>query len=69
LCLRKNALGIVFLPAVYIVGFFVIFPLGLGEIAKPFYGQAPSYGSMFVSFVFSAIMLAVAILHLKSTKY
>lgn len=64
LTLRKHPVGIILLPAVNIVGFFVIFPLGLGEIAKPFHGQIPNYGSMSVSFAFSALMLGMGMLHL-----
>ena len=63
--LQKKGIGIVLSPVVLILGFFVIFPLGLNEIAKPFYGQNANYGSMLVSFVFSAYMLLVASLHLQ----
>jgi hypothetical protein len=66
LCLRGKVLGIMFLPAVFIVGFFVIFPLGLGEVAKPFYGQIPNYGAMLISFLFSVLMLASGVFHLKA---
>ncbi|MCR4329662.1 MAG: hypothetical protein NUV65_03905 [Candidatus Roizmanbacteria bacterium] len=66
LSLRKNIVGILFLPAVFIVGFFVIFPLGLGEIAKPFYGQTINVGSMIMSFLFSFLMIVVGIGHLNN---
>jgi hypothetical protein len=61
-------LGFVFSPAIFILGFFVIFPLGLGEIAKPYYGQTANYGSMMMSFVFSVFMLTIAFLQLKKLK-
>ena len=48
--------------------FFVIFPLGLGELAKPFYGQIPNANSMIMSFVFSAYMLVVGGLHVWKLK-
>lgn len=68
LTLRKKPLGIIFLPPVFIIGFFVIFPLGLGEMAKPYYGQSANYQSMTMSFVFSVIMLALGLLQLRNIK-
>ena len=66
--LRKNGLGLVLMPAIYILGFFVIFPLGLGELAKPFHGQIANYGTMMVSFAFSAYMLTVGLVQLLKLK-
>jgi len=66
--LRRRGFGILFMPAIFVIGFFVIFPLGLGEIAKPYYGQATNIGSMMVSFVFSIFMLVVGFLHLHKLK-
>lgn len=68
LTLKKNAVGLLLLPSVFIVGFFVIFPLGLGELAKPFYGQIPNAKSMIMSFVFSAYMLMVGGAHVWKLK-
>ncbi len=63
--LRKMPLGILMTPAMMIVGFFVIFPLGLNEIAKPAFGMTINYGSMLFSFLFSIYMLALAYLQLR----
>ncbi len=63
--LRKMPLGILMAPAIMIVGFFVIFPLGLNEIAKPAFGMTINYGSMLISFLFSIYMLALAYLQLR----
>ena len=52
-------------PAIMIVGFFVIFPLGLNELAKPAFGMQINYGSMIISFIFSIFMLTLAALQLK----
>ena len=41
---RRKPLGILMAPAMMIVGFFVIFPLGLNELAKPAFGMAVNYG-------------------------
>lgn len=66
--LQKKGMGIVLSPAIFILGVFVIFPLGLGEIAKPFYGQSANIGSMMMSFVFSAFMLIIGFLQLRKIK-
>lgn len=67
--LRKMPLGILMAPAIMIIGFFVIFPLGLNEIAKPAFGMTINYGSMLVSFIFSIYMLALAYLQLRSIHF
>ena len=63
--LRRMPLGILMAPAIMILGFFVIFPLGLNELAKPSAGMAINYGSMGVSFIFAFFMLTIAILQLR----
>lgn len=67
--LRRMPLGILLIPAILILGFFVIFPLGLNELAKPSAGLAMNTGSMLVSFVFAFFMLALAALQLKSIHF
>lgn len=67
--LRKMPLGIMMAPALMILGFFVIFPLALNELAKPAAGMTMDYGSMAVSFFFSAFMLVVGGLHLKMIRF
>jgi hypothetical protein len=62
--LRRIPLGILMAPAIMIIGFFVIFPLGLNELAKPAFGMPVNYGSMVISFIFSIYMLTIAILQL-----
>ncbi len=63
--LRRMPLGILMAPAIMILGFFVIFPLGLNELAKPSAGMTIDYGSMAISFVFAFFMLAIATLQLR----
>ena len=67
--LLKMPLGTLIGPAIMILGFFVIFPLGLNELAKPSAGLAINYGSMAMSFVFAFFMLALAALQLKMTHF
>jgi hypothetical protein len=66
--LRKQGLGLLLAPGMFILGIFVIFPLGLGEIAKPFFSMAPDYRSMLMSFVLSAAFLVMSIIHLRSLR-
>lgn len=67
--LRGNPLGTLIAPAIMILGFFVIFPLGLNELAKPAYGMAIKYGPMAMSFIFAFFMLALAALQLKMIRF
>jgi hypothetical protein len=67
--LRKVPLGILMAPAIMIVGFFVIFPLGLNELAKPSAGMAINYGPMAISFIFAFFMLAIATQQLRMTYF
>lgn len=67
--LRKMPFGTFMIPAILILGFFVIFPLGLNELAKPSAGQVMNTGSMAISFIFSFFMLALAGLQLKSIRF
>ncbi|MEJ2064515.1 MAG: hypothetical protein P8X74_14770 [Reinekea sp.] len=67
--LRGMALGILMAPAIMILGFFVIFPLGLNELAKLFNGIDAGYGPMVVSFLFSFLMLTIAILQLRMIRF
>jgi hypothetical protein len=63
--LRRLPFGILVTPALMILGFFVIFPLGLNELAKPSAGLAINFGSLAMSFLFAFFMLALAWLQLK----
>lgn len=68
LLLRKRGLGILTTPSMYILGIFVIFPLGLGELAKPFYGMAVDYAPMVMSFIFSGLFVIFAAVNLRYMK-
>lgn len=43
----------------------MIFPLGLGEVAKPYFGLAADVSSMTMSFALSALFVIFALLNLK----
>jgi hypothetical protein len=65
---RKNPLGYILTPAMFILGIFVIFPLGLGELAQPMFGMAMDVKSMGMSFMLSALFLGGAIWQLVALK-
>lgn len=67
--LRRMPLGILMTPSIMIMGFFVIFPLGLNELAKPSAGLAINYGSLAISFIFAFFMLALTILQLRMLRF
>ena len=67
--LRNIVMGILLSPTIMILGFFVIFPLGLSELAKPFYGLAINFGAMAVSIIFALYLLILAFLQLRMIKY
>ena len=66
--LRKISFGILITPAIMIMGFFVIFPLGLNELAKPSYGMPMNVGPLAISFLFSFLMLIIGAIHLRQIR-
>jgi hypothetical protein len=64
MAIRRQALRAVLGPAIMILGFFVIFPLALNELAKPSAGLALSAGPLVVSLLFSVFMLSLALLQI-----
>ena len=68
MALKGERAGILLTPAMMILGFFVIFPLGLNEVAKGFSHQPFSTGTMVVSFGFSIYMLALAVVQLRQMR-
>jgi hypothetical protein len=67
---RKNPLGYVLTPALFILGIFVIFPLGLGELAKmlPQFKLTPNFKEMAMSFVLAGLFFIGAAVQLWTMK-
>lgn len=61
---HNKPLGYVLTPAMYILGIFVILPLGLGEFAKPLYGLPVDTKSMTMSFILAGLFMIGALLQL-----
>jgi hypothetical protein len=68
MAIRRRPLGAVLGPAIMILGFFVIFPLALNELAKPSAGLAPSAGPLAASLLFSVFMLALAVVQIRAMR-
>jgi hypothetical protein len=66
--LRNKPFGYLMTPAVYILGIFVILPLGLGEIAKPYYDLQTDTGSMLMSFILSGSFIFLSIIDIYKMK-
>ncbi|WP_205760015.1 hypothetical protein [Arthrobacter sp. PAMC25564] len=56
--------GLVYAPALYLLGFALIFSLALGELFKPFFSVAVSAVSLCSSLALSAFFLVLGALHL-----
>ena len=65
MAIRRQSLGIIGLPALFILGAGILSPLALGEIIKPFrYGTPTSTGDLGLFGVLSAVFLILAIVFL-----
>jgi len=66
----KKPMGYVLTPIMYILGIFVIFPLGLGELAKmlPRFNMTPDTASMIMSFTLAALFFIGAVVQLWKMK-
>lgn len=64
LTFRSRWPGLVFLPALYLLGFTLIFSLALGELFKPLFNAPVSALSLWSSLLLSAFFLVLGGLHL-----
>jgi hypothetical protein len=62
---RSHPLGLLLLPALYILGFTLIFSLALGELAKPLFGLAINAQSFWLSLGLSLFFAVIGALHLQ----
>lgn len=61
---RSHPLGLLLLPALYVLGFTLIFSLALGELAKPMFGLDINLQSFWLSLVLSVFFAAIGTFHL-----
>jgi hypothetical protein len=62
---RAEALSLILLPALYILGFTLIFSLALGEAVKPLFDAALNPASFWPSLLLSLFFLVLGSLHLR----
>lgn len=64
LTFRSHKLGLILLPALYILGFTLIFSLAIGEIVKPLFNAALSPSALWPAVLLSMLFLVLGTLHL-----
>lgn len=64
LTFKSRALGLILLPALYVLGFTLIFSLALGEIVKPLFDAALSPAAFWPAALLSTFFLILGGLHL-----
>lgn len=64
LAYRSRPLGMLLLPALYVLGFALIFSLALGELVKPLFGLDTNIQSFWTSLVLSVFFGVLGALHL-----
>ncbi|MGC9522994.1 MAG: hypothetical protein ACP5HG_14065 [Anaerolineae bacterium] len=64
--LRRDGLGLLAMPALFIVGFAVLAPLALAEALKPLiYGRTMDPGAFWMFLVLSVVYLVLTVVHLR----
>ena len=61
---RNHRTGLLLLPALYVLGFTLIFSLAVGELVKPLFGTAPSLATLLPALGLSGLFLVLGALHL-----
>jgi len=68
MALRKAGLGLLLIPAVFILGFTLIFSLAVSEMVKLLYDLTITIGGLGSSLILSILFLILAALHLWKLK-
>lgn len=61
---RRDGLGLLLTPALFIVGFTLLAPLPIGELLKPRYGVAPDWFSFWLFLSLATVFLILAVVDL-----
>lgn len=69
LALRKSGLGLLLIPALFVLGFTLIFSLAVSELVKPVYDLNISIKGLLPSLVLSLLFLVLAALHLRKLEF
>lgn len=65
---RNKGMGLLLTPAMFILGFTLIFSLAVSESVKPLYNMTVSAGGLVPSLVLSILFLVLAFLHFQKMK-
>jgi len=63
--IKKQWSGLILLPAMFFLGFTLIFSLAVSELVKPLYALSVSIASFLPALILSLLLLVFAILHLR----
>lgn len=61
---RNRSLGLMLLPAMFILGFTLIFSLAIAELVKPLFGDRVEIGPLAMSLALSLLFLVLGVVHL-----
>ncbi|TWD57032.1 hypothetical protein FB478_1011197 [Arthrobacter sp. AG367] len=61
---RGHRTGLLLLPALYVLGFTLIFSLAVGELVKPLFGAEPSLAALLPALGLSGLFLVLGSLHI-----
>jgi hypothetical protein len=65
LTFRSRPLGLLLLPALYVLGFTLIFSLALGELVKPLFAAETNFQALWLSLALSTFFAILGSLHLR----
>jgi hypothetical protein len=65
---KKRRLGLVLTPALYVLGFTLLFPVGLGEFIKPFYDLPIDPFGVVLYLGIAALFLVLAVIYLRDLR-
>jgi len=69
MALRKAGLGLLLIPALFVLGFTLIFSLAIAELVKPAFDLNISIGGLLLSLILSILFLVLAALHLRKLEF
>ena len=68
MALREQKLGLIFIPALFVLGFILIFSLVVSEMVRPLFQLDVNMSGMWPSLVLSIIFLVLAVFYLRGLK-
>jgi hypothetical protein len=66
--LKNNYVGLVFGPALLVLGFAILLPVSLGELLRPLYDQSIDWSGLIFFGILSFTFLVIGLVYLKTMK-